>query len=570
MAEPLAPGTYTAYNINIDPTDAVAVQSALQTGDTFPLILPAGLCYELTNGVSFTILAPLDPACFECEAAIGSLNVAGNDSICGTVSGVITLTGGTTLPGYETVITVLDLDGQQISSYPSGSIIDFSDDGFLFGTVTVIGVNYYAADSANCNATTEPFLFTLIPLGDPFCCPADYGMVVGESTTLCPNGQVTFTVTGDFTDGFGTHFVVVNPDQTFSITDDPTVTLSGTGQIETYTVHALNVSDADFATIMAADLTTITELINFLNANVPCKDFNAAGISVTMQPANSSACCAIEPTTLALEGDVDTLCAGAVTGNFTIENAPLIDIYTSFLTISDGTTGTLIAAPLLVSSLDLTDLGLGTGSYTVCGFTYDLFYSDAVNIGVAELLASGGTAADIAALEACIVQTTNCITLTVLDSLSSFCCGSNVGVVTAPTNITYCTGQVSQSLTITGNSMDGFTTIYIVEYDAGTDISPSIVGYTTNPFLDFSVAPFNVPGIYNLYALNVSNADTAAVFALINGTIGTGTEFLNFDLTGFCVSSGCNGCAAYLARSGQSGLFGPVASDQHCDDGGRR
>ncbi len=325
----LMPGTYTFHAFNFANENETAILNLLGEDDVrasnvVALIEDGTICAELdVTGVTFTILAEDDPACFECDAdfavslepfgplceadgipvpLITSLKegytftwviTTGEDlEIVTTANGNIVILD----PGTYTIhsFNYLDedesviLDALAMDGITGGDVLALIDNGSICASLDVVGMS-----------------FTILSGDDPACveetCEADFMVDVEPLGAIC-EGELAELPMVTTTDGYTFTWVITTGEDLTILT-----TVNGSFSLEPgdYTVHGFNYLSTDEAAILAAlalDGITGGDVLALIEDGTICASLDAVGVPVTFLAADDPTCFIPDP--LAYEDEV--------------------------------------------------------------------------------------------------------------------------------------------------------------------------------------------------------------------------------------------------------------------------
>ncbi|MBK6612022.1 MAG: T9SS type A sorting domain-containing protein [Sphingobacteriales bacterium] len=538
-AADFAPGQYKLVVINYALEVESDIADCLKPGAS---ILCAALnndCVSLSNvsGI-LTVLDPTDPLCTGCLADAG-LGQNAMITECVGFMGNFIIADDNNDPLYATKIIVIDNSTNTILVIANeGETIAFDTPGQF----AIFAVNYLKADEGKLldlieiggfmtkleSAILENLLcadtvqYVVIEITN--CCNANFGTpTLLTNAVVCPpdspaGQEIVIAATGASETDYTTLYLVSNgaplyTQQTYSLTGDGIVLPEGT-----WFIHTINVLNTDLPTVTNAldGGASALDLMDLINGGL-CAVLDLAGVEVTVEPGNSYDCLlcsevALDITTL----DASAYCNDAVI-NIEAMATPLVtdgDYLTVFIVVPQGgdaitATSTAIAAPFSNAVLNLADLGLITGNYTVHTFTY---YIDN-QTDIEPLIAPGASITDlIAAIDAktwCAYLDKTGAAFEILDPTSPDCttvdCEANIGQIFPVDPIVTCDAGIF-GFTADGDNTNGYSTYYLFTKD--------------NQILEIStLGEFEYPaesGMYAIYGINFKSGEEAIILALTN------------------------------------------------------
>ncbi|MBL7787591.1 MAG: T9SS type A sorting domain-containing protein [Chitinophagales bacterium] len=482
-----AAGTYHVCGVNYYMNDSEAVFDALDFGQ-LPSIA-SDICANFACA-DITILPASSPDCVFCNNTINPIILEGEPNLCGTtISGNIIVTGTPVTDDNASQLIIYDNAGNIVSFAPVAAI-DFATYGITSGCVNVTAINYALIDEAEvlactsmnclenaiaantiCAAIATPnYTFCILPPGDPACCTGsdiEEIAVDGDITTLC--GSTTtgnFTISGIPPTSTQIIRLVVfiiptpdNPDATIvDITEVAPIDFANYPAAAQYGVAAISFAPEAEASIMPCLGQPTSCIFDQIASGLICAEPTNNFLTFTLLPNGQGECCVASVTTVTVNGDVTTVCAGSETDIVSVNGTPTTEGYESAL-IVDNITVLPANSSISFSSV---------GEHSVCAVNY--FAAD--SIAVITALLNNTTP------EGCYALASNCLTFTVLP-ISDPACNPlnviNINTQTAPDGLTY---------TVTFDIIGG-TGIYIVDgtqLPNGTYVSSAIPCGTSYSF----------------------------------------------------------------------------------------
>jgi len=426
----LSVGTdYAVFALNLPTADADL--ALLQTATTvFDLnILLSGICTDYSDTAEFDILPTDSPECLPpCLANAGTLSLA-NNTVCAGQGIYIDIVGNNT-DGFTTFYVLTDIggaifvisDNTLVSDLPVGTdyavfalnLPTADADLALLQTATTVA-ELETLIAALCTDTSESVPFTVLDNNSPECltCEPNTGALLVE-TTNCIGTTLTFSLTGNNTDGYTTYFVIGTDanddgimDDILQINSDATATLPEGD----YLVQVLNIRN-DFLTWLPSAPTTYVNLISSLFES--CYSLTSQALSFSMVD-----CC--EATTGIVtypSGDDLNVCENTTATDISIQGAQTASNYQTLLVIVNSAGNVVASTPQ--TAINFTSLGLPLGSYTVYVINFELQHLDAITT----FIASAQPWADFSLLtggDACIAVDSGSATFTVIAAGTGNC-----------------------------------------------------------------------------------------------------------------------------------------------------
>ncbi|QQS29274.1 MAG: T9SS type A sorting domain-containing protein [Sphingobacteriales bacterium] len=269
------PGQYNLYCLNYATADEGAIVALVDGGgnltDLIAIVNDGTVCADIAEtSVTITIVEASDP-------------------FCSGYPGLVASDASTTIGGAQYVVVFTIVDG-------SGDYT-ISPEGTFDGTTYVsnpINCNTDASFTVTDNLSGQVVTVTAVsPCA--VACEANYGDVAFGETTLCEGTNSDPVVaSGDNTEGFSTYLVIT---QGVELT---ILEVVGQGSINfsayapgNYTVHAFNISDADFPTVAAllgGGTVTGGDVAQLIADGDICAELDVTGIAFTILDSTDPAC----------------------------------------------------------------------------------------------------------------------------------------------------------------------------------------------------------------------------------------------------------------------------------------
>jgi hypothetical protein len=515
------PGVYTVYSINYSVTNATTVAAAIAEGQNISniqnLIANEGICADLDNGQTITIISQNDPDC-NCLANVGEITPF-NITECFSDGLTLTFsTNGAATDGYSTYYIWTDLTTYSLSA-TSADFTPTTAGNYYYGVLSIatedIGLlsplpatlddlNAVLSTAGACfTVNGEVHTATVLPADSPDCaepCLADVGTISPDNITECFSDDLTltFSTNGAAGAGYTNYYVWADMDLNFTLSAtsaDFTPTAPGD-----YYYAILSIANEDIALLSPLPATFDTLIEGILLPAGACFAVNEEPHIATILPADSPDCaepCLADAGTLTVldnsvcpTQNIEVSISGNNTDGFTTYYV-LTTVDGEILSVNDNTT---------INSSEL------------AAMDYEIF---AINIPTADAdLALFNTAIDVFELNIMLGNITctdsgNAQTFTVLPADSPDCaepCEPSVGMLPI-IELPICTAALPAFITTIGNS-DGYTTYYLIGTDNdGDGTMDDVLQINTTGELNQAV------GIYLIQALNIHNDFISSIIA---------------------------------------------------------